>query len=65
MDKLSDKIAQCKLGNKEVLEEIITMMTPLIKKYAGKTYFMEREDAMQEYYIILIIPRFGYHQSAL
>lgn len=54
MDKLSDKIAQCKLGNKEVLEEIITMMTPLIKKYAGKTYFMEREDAMQEYYIILL-----------
>ena len=54
MDKLNDKIAQCKMGNKEVLEEILIMMTPLIKKYASKTYFMEREDATQEYYMILL-----------
>lgn len=54
MDSISNKIEKYQNGDEKSLEELLIMMTPLVKKYAGKTYCMEKEDAMQEYYIILI-----------
>lgn len=43
-----------KNGYKITLEEILVQMTPLIKKYAKKSFFMEYDDAIQEYSITII-----------
>lgn len=51
---ISSKIRDYKNGNHTALEDILNQMAPLLKKYAGKTHFMEYEDAFQEYAITLI-----------
>lgn len=43
-----------KFSNKIALENIITEMQPLIKKYAKKLYFMEYDDAFQELTLSLL-----------
>lgn len=40
--------------NQEALSKIITKMQPLIRKYARKLYFMDKEDAVQEMTLALI-----------
>ncbi len=40
--------------SKIALEKIIMKMQPLIKKYARKLYFMDKDDAMQELYLSLL-----------
>lgn len=54
MSELKEKIKRYKAGEKEALSEILMQMTPLVKKYAAKVHFMESEDVMQEFYIILL-----------
>lgn len=54
MDTIKKLLKRYKNGEKEALNEIIIQMTPLVKKYAGKTHFMEKEDSMQEFYITLL-----------
>lgn len=51
---ICSKIRDYKNGNTSALEELYMQMLPLIKKYAAKSYFMEYEDAFQEYSITLI-----------
>lgn len=52
---ICSKIRDYKNGNASALEELYMQMLPLIKKYAAKSYFMEYEDAFQEYSITLIV----------
>lgn len=47
-------ISDYKNGDMSALEHIWYRMTPLIKKFAGKTHFMEYDDSFQEYSIVLI-----------
>lgn len=54
MDTIKELLRRYKNGDKEALNHIIIQMTPLVKKYAGKTHFMEKEDSMQEFYITLL-----------
>lgn len=54
MDGLNEKIVRYQQGEESVLPEIVQQMTPLVKKYANKIHFMEKEDAEQEFYLILI-----------
>lgn len=51
---ICSKIRDYKNGNTFALEDLYMQMLPLIKKYAAKSYFMEYEDAFQEYSITLI-----------
>ena len=52
--RISKLIGDYKNGNIDALEQLWKQMLPLIKKYAGKTHFMEYGDACQEYSIALI-----------
>ena len=54
MDGLNHKIVRYKDGEEKALLEIIEQMTPLVKKYTNKIHFMEKEDAEQEFYLILV-----------
>lgn len=54
MDTLKKLLKRYKAGDKEALDQIIVQMTPLVKKYAGRVHFMEKEDSMQEFYITLL-----------
>lgn len=51
--RISEMIFNYKEGDITVLEQLWSQLLPLIKKYAGKTYFMEYEDAYQEYSLTL------------
>lgn len=51
---ISEQITDYKNGDSAALEQLWKQMLPLIKKYAGKTHFMEYDDACQEYSIALI-----------
>lgn len=52
--RISKLIADYKNGNIDALEQLWKQMLPLIKKHAGKTHFMEYDDACQEYSTALI-----------
>lgn len=54
MEILTENINRYKKGDLEALSDIISQMTPLLKKYARKLYCMEYEDALQELYLSLI-----------
>ncbi len=51
---ISERIDRYKRGDRTQLEHIWRQMLPLIKKYAGRTHFLEYEDACQEYSLTLI-----------
>lgn len=46
---LHENIAHYKSGNINAFNSILEQMEPLIKHYAAKSFFMEYEDAIQEY----------------
>lgn len=48
---ISEWITDYKNGDPDALEQLWKPMLPLIKKYAGKTHFMEYDDVCQEYSI--------------
>lgn len=50
---VSEMISNYKKGDMTVLEQLWVQLLPLIKKHAGKTYFMEYDDAYQEYSLTL------------
>lgn len=51
---ISERIDLYKKGDGAQLEHIWRQMHPLIKKYTGRTHFMEYADACQEYSLTLI-----------
>ena len=53
-DKLCSKIRDYKNGNRIALNEIISQIKPMVKKFALKCFFMEYDDAFQEFSMVLI-----------
>lgn len=53
-EHISEMISNYKKGDTTVSEQLWIQLLPLIKKYAGKSYFMEYEDAYQEYSLTLL-----------
>lgn len=54
LDTIKELLKKYKKGDKEALNQIMIRMTPLVKKYAGRVHFMEKEDSMQEFYITIL-----------
>jgi len=51
---ISIKIQDYKQDKSNALNDIILQMEPLVIKYAKKTFFLEFDDAKQEYYLCII-----------
>lgn len=51
---ISIKIRNYKNHKADALHEILMQMEPLVIKYAKKTFFLEFDDAKQEYYMCII-----------
>lgn len=53
-EKLCHQIREFKYGKRIALEKILIQLMPLIKSYTRKSFFMEYDDAFQEFVITII-----------
>lgn len=52
--RIAEMIRNYKKGDVSALEQLWFQLLPLIKKYAGRSHFMEYDDAYQEYTLTLL-----------
>lgn len=54
METFNTIIEKATKHDSEALNTLITLMTPLLRKYASKIHFMDFDDAMQELSLTLV-----------
>ena len=54
METFNTIIEKATMHDSEALNTLITLMTPLLRKYASKIHFMDFDDAMQKLSLTLV-----------
>lgn len=65
MESILSLIEKSQYNNPDARTRLLEQMSPLVRKYAAKIHFLEREDALQELYIALLetLPYLDIHKG--